>query len=955
MLALRQYFTWALVLTVTLSFGTAFAQDADADSAKADLEKGIQLFKDLDFKEAKAAFLSVDRDLLDEDDQDVLDDYIVRSDEALTAQMADMEAFNDAEEARGEGRWDDARKGYAQAAASEFLPEQMRTTAKAQLAVVNDRAAAAGDDEDDDSFPGPGPTADDEDNDAEVPVQRVVPANIVAQADDAGDFGTEAITAPDTDMLNAAAVRRALRQQQIDAEFNKAIAQAKAFRATDDKAGFASARDAIRVAQNIVDNNRTTLTEDQYNKYRIVIEAENEAINERETWLNEKAVGDQVREIEKMRADRERALEVAKQADIANRIEAAKIMIKQNDFEGAFKTVEGILAIDPRNSWALNNYLLLQQYRTMRAEKRYNDQRIVEEQAGWVAIREAEIPWDQVIRYPSSWMELTRSRERFRPEAANDSPENAAMRLMLLRPLVAVEFQEQPLEKVIQWLRDVTGANLTVDRPELEGQGIQPDVPITLRLRQVKFETVLKQVLEQAGGSVPLGYVVDDGVIRISTREKLARNTIIRTYDISDLLVRVPNFAGPELDLTNAQADNNGSSSTNVDPWANAGEGNGGEGNVPTKDEMVQQIMDMISNSVEPESWRDRGGTTGTLQALQSKGQLIIGQTQEAHEQIADLLKSLRESNDMQINIEARFISVNSGFLESIGLNLDLYFNLGGNGTITDPQTGAIINAPFPGPGWTGRPGSSRFAPMGVLSGGNSSNFTSMRGAGTGVSSSLSGPSISLGGAFLDDIQVNFLIQATQASAYTRTLVAPRLTLFNGQRAYLALMTQQAYIGGYDATVSDNASVVTPTISILSSGTVLDVEGTISADRRYVTLTVRPTVTTLDQLFETSVAFEGNGAVYNRVIQLPLVTIQTLETTVIVPDRGTLLLGGQRVAMQVEREQGVPLLSKIPVVNRLFTNRGMVRDESTLLILIKPTIIIKQESEEEAFPGTMNL
>ena len=47
---------------------------------------------------------------------------------------------------------------------------------------------------------------------------------------------------------------------------------------------------------------------------------------------------------------------------------------------------------------------------------------------------------------------------------------------------------------------------------------------------------------------------------------------------------------------------------------------------------------------------------------------------------------------------------------------------------------------------------------------------------------------------------------------------------------------------------------------------------------------------------------------------------------------------------------GVPVLSKIPILNRLFDNRSFTRDERTLLVLIKPTIIIQREEEEKAFP-----
>jgi type II secretory pathway component GspD/PulD (secretin) len=67
-----------------------------------------------------------------------------------------------------------------------------------------------------------------------------------------------------------------------------------------------------------------------------------------------------------------------------------------------------------------------------------------------------------------------------------------------------------------------------------------------------------------------------------------------------------------------------------------------------------------------------------------------------------------------------------------------------------------------------------------------------------------------------------------------------------------------------------------------------------------------------------------------------------------VPDRGTLLLGGHKIMAQFDKEAGVPVLSKIPVLGRLFSNRSSVRDQKVLLILVKPTIILQEETDQEA-------
>jgi len=70
-----------------------------------------------------------------------------------------------------------------------------------------------------------------------------------------------------------------------------------------------------------------------------------------------------------------------------------------------------------------------------------------------------------------------------------------------------------------------------------------------------------------------------------------------------------------------------------------------------------------------------------------------------------------------------------------------------------------------------------------------------------------------------------------------------------------------------------------------------------------------------------------------------------------VPDGGTLLIGGQKLSSETEVEAGVPILSKIPILKRAYSSRSMIKDEQTLLILVKPKIYIQAEQEELAFPS----
>ena len=224
--------------------------------------------------------------------------------------------------------------------------------------------------------------------------------------------------------------------------------------------------------------------------------------------------------------------------------------------------------------------------------------------------------------------------------------------------------------------------------------------------------------------------------------------------------------------------------------------------------------------------------------------------------------------------------------------------------------------------------------------------------------------SLTLSGTYLDSFSVQFLLNATQASQTSTLLTAPRVTLFNGQRAYVLVANQRAYVSNLDAVVGNNSQSFQPEIDVVNSGVVLDVQATVSADRKYVTMTLRPQLAQLLNLFTfnfqsaSAVAAPPVGTIGGVVstnatsgfVQQPEIQLTEVRTTVSVPDGGTLLLGGQTLAGEIEKEMGTPVLSKIPFLKRLFTNRSMAKDEAVLLILVKPTIIIQREQEQKQFP-----
>jgi type II secretory pathway component GspD/PulD (secretin) len=76
------------------------------------------------------------------------------------------------------------------------------------------------------------------------------------------------------------------------------------------------------------------------------------------------------------------------------------------------------------------------------------------------------------------------------------------------------------------------------------------------------------------------------------------------------------------------------------------------------------------------------------------------------------------------------------------------------------------------------------------------------------------------------------------------------------------------------------------------------------------------------------------------------VEVVTVQTTVSVPDGGSVLMGGIKRLKEGRKMAGVPILNKIPYVSRLFKNSGVGRETESLMMMVTPRIIIQEEEEE---------
>jgi general secretion pathway protein D len=740
------------------------------------------------------------------------------------------------------------------------------------------------------------------------------------------------------------------RQGEIKYQIQSNLDQAHAAIQAQNWAGAQTAIDRARLATSL---DPTIFPQDQIRQFRQQIDQADLDLHRAQEEA--KAVADRTTAaaIEaKIQAEREQALR-DRQNTIADLIRTSRNLTDQGKYREALQTVDQILVLDPNNDYAVGVKPLLEDKVQFAQQRQYKEQRLKGIGDQLIRAQEELVPYNDILRYPTDWPDISQTRDQTVAAERSSGSSDRLATAQLDRQLPALTFDAVGFSDVIDFLRDVSGSNIFVNWKSLEAAGIDRNTPVSANLRNVKFSKALNVILDSVGGGqTKLGYTVDEGVITISTQDDLSRNVVVRVYDIRDLIVNIPDFTdAPAFSLDQSQSSGGGGGSgqplgqqggsgqINVSNqlFQNANQiGQNGRNQGPTRQDLVDSITKLIEDTVSTDSWKDNGGSVGALRELE--GQLIVTQTPENHRQLINLLEQLREERAIQVTVETRFLTVQRNFLEDVGVDLNFLFNLNSSwsnkfGTIplTTPNSNFTLN---PTTGVPGSLGSSTATPTGLTT----------------------------SATYLDDFQVTLVMRAVQASVTSTVVTAPRLTLFNGQRAYVLVTTTRAYVSNLTPVVSTGVSAFAPTVSFTQSGVILDVQATVSADRKYVTLTLRPSLNTLLDLlpftFQTGASVvSNNGPLGSTVTSTPSGTIQEPETqvtqvrtTVSVPDGGTLLIGGQTLAGEVEREIGVPVLSKIPILKRLFTNKSTAKDEQVLLILVRPTIIMQREIEQKQFP-----
>jgi type II secretory pathway component GspD/PulD (secretin) len=577
-----------------------------------------------------------------------------------------------------------------------------------------------------------------------------------------------------------------------------------------------------------------------------------------------------------------------------------------------------------------------------------------EEQKLRVEVARNSIPYVNDITYPQDWKELEKRRQTGKVGADAVMAPGDAEVYKLLDTVVDLSqlTPDTPMGEALEVLARSVQPELPlfVNWGDLRNSALNQQSPINMQgLPRVRLAQGLEMLLSAVGGGfVELGYAVDNGLVVVATQLSLPKNLVTHVYQVGDILGAPVNVTFDDVEGSSSGGTSGGTGGTGGTGSTGSGGGSGsgttsggtsgggttsggssssssgstsggssGDSALGSLDLTIpsEDLITAIVDATEQANWFDYGGD-GTIRIL-GGNRLIVRQTPKIHSEIAEILDNLRRHLGEQIAIEARFLLVDEKYIEDIGLDLDFSFSSSGKLGIVDVEQGS---------------------------------------ADVTAQSDISSHALTTSGTYggiMDDLQVKFLLRATQQNANSLVFTAPKVTVLSNETAGIRVTREQTYTSGYDSMGSvATAGVVTqativPVIDIVQGGVALSVTPTISQDKKYVLLNVR---TSLGD-FSMSDAFlpylGGQEAVSLFKYQQPLVDNTSIETRVYVPDKGTLLIGGQKIKRHSEIESGVPVLSKIPYLGRAFSNRSKSEETKVLLILVRPTIIFTTETEAD--------
>ena len=173
---------------------------------------------------------------------------------------------------------------------------------------------------------------------------------------------------------------------------------------------------------------------------------------------------------------------------------------------------------------------------------------------------------------------------------------------------------------------------------------------------------------------------------------------------------------------------------------------------------------------------------------------------------------------------------------------------------------------------------------------------------------------------FSNRLGIGVLIKALESRGHLQSLAEPNLIAYNGQEA--------SFLAGGELPVpqvSGNSGQVN--IEYKEFGVRLKFTPTIAGD--VIRLKVVPEVSSLD--FANGITVGG--------FRVPALITRRASTDVELRDGQSFAIAGLLNNVAQDTRQSIPLLSRIPVIGKLFTSKGTTQDRTELMVLVTPRLV----------------
>lgn len=486
---------------------------------------------------------------------------------------------------------------------------------------------------------------------------------------------------------------------------------------------------------------------------------------------------------------------------------------------------------------------------------------------------------------------------------------------------ISINVRATALRDVLFVISKDAGLNLILDKD------VDPDLPVTLIVRDVTLQDALDSVI----ASTDYFYKIDRNMLKISaTDTKIFHLNIFPVHQTYSTEVGGDILGGVTGQLTSSGGTTGGGGTTSTELKGNVSK-------TEKSDDSAYKFWDSIEKALssilgirtqsnissqqltQPAIMQPQAGQIGQIQPTRSviqpymsiqenfvinrlTGTIMVTATKKNMQRVEQYLNTLKDVMSRQVLIEAKVVEVSLSDSLKYGIDWNI---------LAEKVTNTVP--------W-------------IISGGTH-DFTKTVPQNypfTDINFTITTGSIR---------DLSLVIKALSQFGDIRTLSNPRINIMNGQTSLLTVGRNFTFISKAESNVttpSGGSPIITYTVetSNLLSGLIIGIVPYID-EKGDISLTITPVISNLINITERT--YGSAGA--QTVIQLPVVDLRELSTTVKVKDGEVVIIGGLIKKEESLSESKTPILGDIPIIGNLFKGHDRVQSNTELVILLQPRII----------------